>query len=104
MRNSSSDSIVLGAGLQFEMSGGPWPTRDEDRVNPPSEPPPKNGIAPAKPALGTARAWSITLHEIPFVFPRGRGGGCDRSGAARRGRRRKRSSPGRARRRDGPRP
>src|SRR5262249_60632001 len=85
--------MILGGGPQFEMSGGPWPTRVEDRVNPPSEPPPRNRIAPAKPALGNPQPRSVSLHEIPFVFPPGRGGGCDPPPASPRGRPPAGSSP-----------
>src|SRR5262245_29999334 len=42
----------LGGRPHFELSGGPWPTRDEDRVGSPSEPPSETDCA------GKARARS----------------------------------------------
>src|SRR5215470_8552355 len=43
--SSSAPPRTLGEGPQLELSGGPRPTRDEDRVNSPSEPPRRFGCA-----------------------------------------------------------
>src|SRR5262249_61230102 len=45
LRHHRRHRLGLGEGPQLELSGGPRPTRDEDRVNSPSEPSPEDSVA-----------------------------------------------------------